>query len=55
MTGSFGNTTHWDSKGRKVGSSQSGAFTTDHYDSKGRRVGKTEPGFFGEKKTKWDK
>jgi hypothetical protein len=54
MTGSFGNTTHWDTKGHRVGTSQSGAFSTHHYDSRGHRVGKTEPGFFGSKKTRWD-
>ena len=44
IPGLFGTVTHYDERGRKIGSSSKGSFKTDHYDAKGRRVGSTYSG-----------
>ena len=44
IPGLFGTVTHYDERGKKIGSSVKGSFKTDHYDSKGRKVGSTYSG-----------
>ena len=46
VEGLFGTVTHYDEKGRKIGTSQKGTFKTDHYDGKGHKVGSTYHGGF---------
>ena len=44
IPGLFGTVTHYDERGRKIGSSSKGSFKTNHYDAKGHRVGSTYSG-----------
>lgn len=44
IPGLFGTVTHYDERGRKIGSSITGSFKTDHYDTKGRKIGSTYSG-----------
>ena len=44
--GLFGTVTHYDERGRKIGSSVKGSFITDHYNAKGHKVGRSLSGNF---------